>query len=359
MIESAYIHIPFCRRKCGYCSFFSFPKLELKNDYINALCKEIQQRYNGEKLKTLYIGGGTPSLLEISDIKKIILNFNFAPNAEITCESNPEHLSFEWLCGIFNLGINRISIGVQSFNDNLLKIAGRKHSVKDAFNAVKNAQRAGFHNINIDLIYGLPEQTMADVAASAIIACELDIPHISTYGLKIEEGSAFFNQKFKNLPNDDTQADMYLKIIELTEKYEFNHYEISNFAKAGFSSKHNLNYWNANNYYGFGCAAAGFEGNIRYFHENTIEEYCQNPAFLTEKTILSKQNMLEENIFLGLRKTEGININDINKKFNINFEQKYQNILKKYDSYLIKSDGNYALNNAGFLISNIILSEFI
>ncbi|MGN0014359.1 MAG: radical SAM family heme chaperone HemW [Candidatus Gastranaerophilaceae bacterium] len=359
MIQSAYIHIPFCRRKCGYCAFSSFLKLELKNEYINALCKEIHQRYNGEKLKTLYIGGGTPSLLEVADIKKIISGFNFASNPEITCEANPEKLTLKWLSSLYDIGINRLSLGIQSFNDDLLKLIGRKHSVKDAFNAVKNARIAGFENINIDLIYGLPNQTMADISASTIIACELNVPHISTYGLKIEEGTAFFKQKFANLPNDDIQADMYLKIIEIAEKYGYKHYEISNFSKEGFESRHNVNYWNAKNYYGFGCAAAGFEDNTRYCHENTIEKYCKNPVYLTEKTTLSKQNSLEENIFLGLRKAEGININYLNQKFEIDFEKKYKNILQKYDKYFIKSDGNYALNNEGFLISNIILSEFI
>lgn len=359
MIESAYIHIPFCRRKCSYCTFSSYPKINLKNQYIAALCFEIEKRYRDDILKTMYIGGGTPSLLEISDIRKIISYFNFDNEAEITCEINPENLSYKWLQELFQIGVNRISIGVQTFDEKLLSLIGRKHSVKEAFQAVNNAQKAGFSNISIDLIYGLPSQTMKDIAASVIIACEMGIPHISTYGLKIEKGSVFYKQKLQNRPDEEMQADMYLKIIEITKKYGYKHYEISNFAKESFESKHNLNYWNANNYYGFGCAAAGYENEMRYVHQKTIEKYCQNPLILTGKEFLTPEILLEEAIFLGLRKSEGINIKQINQKFGINFEEKYKKILEKYARYFIQHDCNYAFTDEGFLISNCILSDFI
>ena len=359
MITSVYVHIPFCRRKCKYCSFVSYNAIELKEQYVDALCSEIKNRYRGEHLKTLYIGGGTPSLLNAFDVEKIISCFNFDKKTEVTIEANPEKLNYEWLKDVKSLGVNRLSLGVQSFNDELLQKIGRKHKVKDVFSAVENAQKAGFENINADLIYGLPEQEMSDFSASVAALCELELPHISSYGLKIDENSYFYNYYPKNLPDEDLQADMYLKLVEITEKYDYKHYEISNFAKKGFDSKHNLNYWNADNYYGFGCAACGYENDLRYSHNTKIEDYIENPLILTEKENLTEQILLEEKIFLGLRKAAGINISEINKSFNIDFEKKYQNVLEKYKKYFIKTSDGYALNNSGFLVSNNIRSEFI
>lgn len=359
MITSAYIHIPFCKRKCKYCTFSSYPQIQFKETYLNALIEEISARYKKEKLKTIYIGGGTPSLLSAENINNILSVLNFDENTEITCEANPESTSEKWLKEIKDIGVNRLSIGVQSFNDKILKSIGRKHSVKEAFEAVLNAKKAGFSNISVDLIYGLPNQEISDVSTSTITACELGIQHISTYGLKIEQGSFFYKNPPKNLPTEENQADMYMKIVELTKKYGFNHYEISNFSQKGFESKHNLNYWKAKEYYGFGCAASGYEKGIRYSHEKTIVKYCKNPTKITEKEKLSEQTKLEETIFLGLRKSEGININQINKKYNIDFEKKYLKTLKKYSEYLIKTKKGYCFNNQGFLISNYILSEFI
>ncbi|MCR5262125.1 MAG: radical SAM family heme chaperone HemW [Candidatus Gastranaerophilales bacterium] len=359
MITSAYVHIPFCRRKCYYCSFVSFAKSELREKYLSALLSEIKNRYKGEKLKTLYIGGGTPSLMSAESIGKIIGCFDFENDAEITCEANPEQLSLQWLKDIKSAAVNRLSLGVQSFDDNLLRTIGRKHSVKDVFTALENARRAGFENINADLIYGLPNQEMSDFSASVITACELGFEHLSSYGLKIEENSYFYGNMPDNLPDEDMQAAMYLKLIEITEKYGFEHYEISNFAKKGFESKHNLNYWNDSNYYGFGCAASGFENNIRYSHCRTIGEYCQNPLALLEKEVLSPQMRLEETIFLGLRKKEGIKVKEINQNFGIDFETKYADILKKYGEYFVRTSDGYAFSDKGFLVSNVILSEFI
>ncbi len=359
MPTSVYIHIPFCRRKCNYCTFASYSDLQLIDEYVLALTSEISQRYKGENLKTLYIGGGTPSLLPAGHLKKIISLFNYKNNAEITCEANPENLSYDWLSEVFQNGINRLSLGVQSFDDKILKIIGRKHTVKAAFDAIFNARKAGFKNINVDLIYGLPTQTMPDLSTSVITACELGVEHISSYGLKIEDGSYFAKNPPEKLPDEDMQADMYLKLIELTKKYGYKHYEISNFAQTGYESKHNLTYWRGENYYGFGCAASGFEGNLRYSHARTIPEYLKGPVLLTEKEFLTDEILLEEAVFLGLRKADGIDINKINKRFSIDFEKKYAKILKKYEKYFIKTDVGYAFSDEGFLISNYILSDFI
>ncbi|MBQ2645708.1 radical SAM family heme chaperone HemW [bacterium] len=359
MIKSVYIHIPFCRRKCHYCSFISFSRLNLKDDYINALIKEIKERYKGELITTLYIGGGTPSLLSIDDIENIIDLFSFEKDAEITCEANPEKLSFQWLKELKQIGINRLSLGVQTFNDNLLKKIGRLHTSEDVFFSYKNARKAGFNNINMDLIYGLPEQTMNNFISDVSAVCKLEIEHISSYGLKIEKNSYFYKERPLNIPDDDIQADMYLKMCDITEKYDYKHYEISNFAKEKFYSRHNLNYWNANQYYGFGCASSGYENDIRYSHTQSLDKYIKNPLELKIQEKLTNQSKLEEMIFLGFRKTNGINIEEINNNFGINFEQKYKSILNKYSDYFVKTEKGYSLTKEGLLISNFILSEFI
>lgn len=358
MTSSVYVHIPFCLRKCYYCTFSSYPTLELREKYLEGLFEEIEGRYSGEKIKTLYIGGGTPSLIDFAQIGKIVSKFNFENNAEITIEANPESTTRDWLDGIFDVGVNRLSFGVQSFDDKLLKLIGRKHTVKQAFDVISMAREVGFKNINVDLIYGLPTQTMSDVSASVITACEIGVEHISSYGLKIEEGSKFFAERPKALPDEDMQADMYLKLCEITAKYGYKHYEISNFAKVGFESRHNLNYWNDENYYGFGCGASGYEGSTRYTHEISIENYLENPLKLTEKEVLTRDVMLEETIFLGFRKADGVNVSAINEKFGIDFEKKYSDVLKKYEKYFTKTENGYALTDEGFLLSNCILSDF-
>jgi oxygen-independent coproporphyrinogen-3 oxidase len=357
MPTSVYIHIPFCLRKCNYCSFTSYPKLNLKKEYIKSLCKEISSKYKKEKLKTIYIGGGTPSLLSSQEIREILSYFDFDRDTEITCEANPESTTKKWLSEIYEAGINRLSFGVQSFDNNLLKLIGRKHSIEQALEVIKEAKF--FQNINIDLIYGLPNQTMKIFEETVIKACKISPQHISSYGLKIEEGCNFYKNRPQNLPNDDLQADMYQRLCEITKEYGYQHYEISNFSKQGYESKHNLNYWEGKEYYGFGCGASGYENNIRYTHTNSIEQYIKNPFFMQEEEKLTTQMKLEEKIFLGLRKSSGINIEEINQEFQIDFEEKYKSILAKYKDYFIRTDNNYALSNQGFLISNYILSDFI
>ena len=211
MTESAYIHIPFCKQKCNYCSFVSFPRLELKEQYLQALKKEIKHHYQGETLKTIYFGGGTPSLLSVDELKKLLELFNFDKQTEITAELNPESLTQEYLCGLKEIGINRISIGCQTFDDNILKIIGRKHKAKQVEDTVKWAKNAGFDNISLDFIYGLPNQTIYDFEQDLRHAVSLDIQHISLYGLKIDSGCYFYKNPPENLPNEDYQADMYLK----------------------------------------------------------------------------------------------------------------------------------------------------
>ena len=360
MIKSAYIHIPFCKRKCNYCTFVSYPKLDLRQKYINALLTEIKNRYRGEELNTIYFGGGTPSLMTIDEIKKILNNFKYTAETEITTEINPETVDENYLSNLRKIGVNRLSIGIQDFNDDILKIIGRGHTSQTAIDVVKTAQNVGFDNISIDLIYGLPNQTLKGFETSLNKAFELGIQHISLYGLKIENGCYFYKNPPKNLPDDDAQAKYYLKAIELCKQNGFEHYEISNFALKGFESKHNLNYWNNENYYGFGLSASGYEGNIRYYNETDLIKYIENPLKKLKEDTLTLNQQLEEEIFLGFRKSEGINVTELNSKYDVDFEKMFDSSLKKYSgTYIIKTKNGYKLSDDGFLVSNVILSEFL
>ncbi len=359
MTKNVYIHVPFCRQKCKYCSFISFPKLELKEQYLKALEIQITNCYKNEILETLYFGGGTPSLLSVNDFKNILNLFNINSDTEITVELNPETLTEKYLSDLYGLGINRLSIGCQTFDNNILEYIGRKHNSSDVKNTVKIAQNIGFRNISLDFIYGLPTQDVSMFRDDLSQALELGISHISLYGLKIEEDCYFGKYPPKSLPDNDIQADMYENAVKFLKENNFEHYEISNFSKKGYNSKHNLNYWNNNSYYGFGVAAHGYEDGIRYSNPKTIEEFIKNPLKHKTELKLSSDEILEEEIFLGFRKLSGINTKNINEKFSIDFENKYKNVLKKYNQYITRTPVGYRLSEKGVLISNSILSEFL
>ena len=360
MPKACYIHIPFCSiSKCKYCTFVSYTNTDLITGYIDSLLKEIDENYNGEKLKTLYFGGGTPSLLSPDLIKKILNKFSFENNPEITLELNPEQGVYNYLSNIKNIGINRLSIGVQTFDNNTLKLIGRKHTSQDSICAINNAKKAGIDNISVDLIYGLPNQTITKLSQDIDVYLDLNISHISTYGLKIEGGSFWGKYPPKNIPDDDIQADMYEYIIKRLEEKKFYKYEVSNFAKPGFESQHNLTYWNNEEYYGYGVSAHGYVNGLRYSNLCNIKDYMKTPIKHEYGRILSEQEKLEETIFLGFRKTVGINVYDINKKFNIDFDKKYSSVLNKYKDYIVKTDAGYAFNLEGTLLSNEILPEFL
>ncbi|MBE7713546.1 MAG: radical SAM family heme chaperone HemW [Cyanobacteria bacterium SIG26] len=361
MVKSAYIHIPFCKSKCHYCSFVSFNELDLKTVYLEALKKEIQYYYEGECLNTLYFGGGTPSILTIADFQKLLLLFNTNDKTEITTELNPESVDYAYFRALYDLGIKRISLGCQTFDDNILKQINRRHNAKQVIEAVRAAQVAGFENISLDFIYGLPNQTIERFLNDLKIAVDIGIQHISLYGLKIEEGCHFYNNLPDNLPDDDEQADMYLGAIELLTKDGFEHYEVSNFSLPNYNSRHNLTYWNNEEYYGFGVAAHGYQNSSRYENQETIEDYINAPYTKKSSKLLTKQEILEEEIFLGLRKMAGIDVAQINLKYGIDFEQKYNDILKKYSNLnlLTKTPKGYAFTPNGVLVSNVILADFI
>ncbi len=272
---------------------------------------------------------------------------------------NPESVDFEYLSALRALGVNRLSIGAQTFDNNILMLINRKHSSEQITEAVQNAQKAGFDNISLDFIYGLPTQGINDFIDDLKRAIGLNIQHISLYGLKIEEGCYFYSNKPKDIADNDAQADMYLNAIETLINEGFEHYEISNFSLPDFNSKHNLNYWNNNSYYGFGCSASGYVNGIRYQMSSDIKKYINEPLKRDFEQKLEQDEILEEEIFLGFRKASGINISQINEKFGIDFNQKYAKILEKYLEFLSTTKNGYALTANGMLISNEILAEFI
>lgn len=360
MAKNVYIHIPFCKGKCNYCSFVSFDKLELKEAYLEALKNEILYYYKGETLNTLYVGGGTPSLLTVDELKNIIELFNLESDAEITVEVNPDSSDLLFLQGLKNIGVNRLSIGAQTFNDNILKLIGRRHYAQQTRAIVFSGKAVGFNNISLDLIYGLPGQRLSEFENDLKRSIELDVQHISLYGLKIEENCNFYkNPPIAPVPDLDAQADMYLKAVEILKANRFIHYEVSNFTKTGFASIHNLNYWDNNSYYGFGCSASGYVDRIRYTNQIDLEKYIENPVKKISEHKLNEHEILEEAIFLGFRKIAGIDTSEINQKFDINFDEKYAKILNKFKDYFIKTPRGWALNTDGIMISNEILSEFI
>ena len=373
MTKSAYIHIPFCKSKCKYCSFVSYTKPDMITGYIYALLKDISDNYRGEELRTLYFGGGTPSLVPAELLGKVISKFKFQNEYELTVEVNPDDCTPEYLQALIKQGVNRLSIGSQTFDDNILKLIGRRHNSSDIIRTVEFAKNAGFENISVDLIYGLPTQTIEKLRQDLDKFLSLEIQHISTYGLKIEEGSywgRYYNKADNKLivpnsdliylpPDDDTQADMYEGVNEILEQNGFYRYEVSNFAKKGYESKHNLNYWNNDEYYGFGAAAHGYADGVRFYNYSELEKYMATPSTHQYGKTLTEDEKLEEEIFLGFRKREGVNVNKIKEKFGIDFENKYRNILEKYSDFIEKTPAGFTLNLKGMLISNIILADFI
>lgn len=359
MIEHAYIHIPFCIRKCHYCSFVSGKDINEKSVYLKALSKEIKARYKDETLKTVYFGGGTPMLLDAEKLCEILSFFKTSQNCEITIEANPESIDLQKLIKLRKAGFNRISLGIQTFNNDILKLIGRKHEEKTIYSAVEKIKEAGFNNISIDLIYGLPNQTMQIFKEDLEKAIALNVNHISSYGLKIEEESFFGKNPPKNLPDDEMQAEMFLMMCKTLKNNGFEHYEISNFAKQGFKSNHNCAYWKNKNYYGFGLNASGYEGNIRYRNTPDMQEYINNPLKKEEEENLTPQQTMENEIFLALRLKEGIDIELLNRKYGINFKEKYASIIKKFPNLLIIENNHCKLTEDGILLSNNIMSEFI
>ncbi len=370
-----YVHIPFCKSKCKYCDFISFSCKESNiKEYFDVLIKEIQNtKYNKNKeVTTIYLGGGTPSVPDskyivntLQTIKKV---FTISSNAEITIEINPGTITKQKLVDYKNAGVNRISIGLQSTNDRILKLIGRIHNYEQFINTYNLVKEVGYNNINVDLMLGIPTQTEDELIDSVRKVIKLNPNHISIYSLIVEENTEIKkmidNNKIKMI-SEETERNMYWKTKNMLQKNNFNHYEISNFAKKGYESKHNLDCWNQEEYIGFGLSAHSYIDKKRFSNTENFNEYIQNKDNLDKNIIISeiqdRQDQCKEYMLIGLRKIDGVSISEFERKFRINplfyFRFEISNLVQKE---LIEVDlDKIKLTKKGLDFANIVFEEFI
>ena len=365
-----YIHIPFCKTRCAYCDFYSNTSMQIKSDYITALKKEISFRkdeLNQQEITTLYFGGGTPSQLDISDWKEIFDHlhscFDLSKATEIALEANPEDLTEEYILNLSQLPFNRISIGIQSFLDSDLKSLNRRHNSERAIQSVKKCKALGFDNISIDLMYGLPGQSLEQWKENLEIALSLGIQHISSYHLIYEEGTALYHQlkKGKIKPIDeDLSLEMFQTLIQTLKDAGFIHYEISNFALPGYFSKHNSSYWKGITYLGLGPSAHSFDGINRYYNPSNIKDYISSPIDRTSE-ILSIDEQYNDLILTSLRTYWGLDLNEVktkfgNDKYNYCLEMAKQHIDSKN---VFLENNTLKISEEGIFISDSIMSDLM
>ncbi len=366
-MKGLYVHIPFCKQKCLYCDFVSFAgKENMTDQYLDALEREMAI-YKGEKIDTVFIGGGTPSVLSPGSITRLtdaIKNtFIIAPDAEYTMELNPGTVNKEKTDAIYKGGINRVSVGIQSFNDKELESIGRIHDSRTAINTVKELHEAGFGNISVDLMMSLPYQTEESFKENLRIAMSLPINHISVYSLIIEENTPIYN-KYKSgeysEPDEETDRRLYKYTKEYLAKMGFSRYEISNYAREGYESKHNLKYWDCDEYIGVGLNAHSYVGNTRYYNTDDFQKYLSGD-FCAGREILTKTDQMGEFMILGLRKCRGVNDGEFRKRFGESLFRVYGDIIDKFiKSGALERSGDYCyLTDYGMDISNTVMCEFL
>jgi len=369
---SLYIHIPFCKSKCPYCNFSSIiGSEELIEKYLKALTIELDNRLTGlftGSPRTIYIGGGTPSIISSEHIKKTVERFMSDSLIEFTVEANPESIGKSWLKGILKSGVNRLSIGIQSLDDSILCNLGRLHNTEEAITSVEMAQQAGFSNISVDLMFGVPGQTMEIWERTLEKVIELKPDHVSCYSLGIEDDTKYYTMSREGelkIPDEDETADMYLIMVNRLEKEGFARYEISNFAHPGNECKHNQAYWNFTPYLGIGASAHSFDGNMRSWNVADPEMYInkivhQNDA-TAGKEILDENNRICEMVMLSLRTDEGLNFEKIRT---LPSENKYT-LTSKIGSFVesglmeIHENGNVRLTKQGAVIANEIILDIL
>ncbi len=361
MITSVYIHIPFCDNICTYCDFNKrFYNEEIVTKYLNALEEEIKEIYQNDLIKTIYIGGGTPSSLSVNNLKKlmkIVKIFKLDKNYEFSFECNPENINYEKLLLLKENGVNRISMGVESTNKKFLKYLNRHHDIKIVKEKIKLMNEIGFNNINVDLIYALPNETINDLKKDLDIITNLSINHISTYSLEIHHHTILGINKVKPI-NEDLDCDMYNYICNYLKEKGFNHYEISNFCKDNTYSNHNLVYWHNDNYYGFGMGASGYIKNIRYTNTRSYRNYINKKRIIYKETLIKKDRIIYE-LILGFRLINGINKDNFKKKYQKELiqEKNIQKLIKK--GYLEETKNNIKIKEKYLYIENSILEEMI
>lgn len=372
---SAYIHIPFCEHICYYCDFNKvFIEGQPVDEYIEALLKEaqmLQEQYPATSSKTLYVGGGTPTSLSALQLDRLlgglreIMPFT---EGEFTVEANPGDLTADKLDVMKNYGVNRLSMGVQTFDNRLLKKIGRKHTSEDVYQTIALLEEKDFSNVSIDLIYALPGQSLESFRDTVKRALELGFPHYSLYSLILENKTMFMNWVRRGklqLPDQELEAQMFLETIEAMTKAGRQQYEVSNFAAPGFESQHNLVYWNNENYYGIGAGASGYLGNLRYKNHGPIQHYLkplkENQLPVIEEERLTRKAQIEEEMFLGLRKLSGVEKQKFYQKFNCSLEDIYQEKIAQLVAQELVKDTPKALmlTQKGLFQGNDVFEQFL
>ena len=373
---SAYIHIPFCEHICYYCDFNKvFLEGQPVDEYIQSLLKEIRltlEQYPTAISETIYIGGGTPTSLSAKQLDVLLTGVHrYLPTTttkEFTVEANPGDLTEDKLEVLKSHGVNRLSMGVQTFDDRLLKKIGRKHSAQDVYDTIKLLEKKQFDNVSIDLIYALPGQTLESFRDTLNQALAFDLPHYSMYSLILENKTMFMNwirQGRLELPSQEIETQMFAEAMEAMERTGHHQYEISNFAKKGKESMHNLVYWNNENYFGFGAGASGYLGNQRYKNVGPIQHYLKplredkRPIIETEE--LTLKNQIEEEMFLGLRKLEGISLANFKEKFKKELTEVYRDVLPvlEEEGLAIVDENRLRLTSKGLFIGNEVFEKFL
>ena len=368
---SAYVHIPFCTQICYYCDF---SKVFIKNQPVDSYLEHLLQEFHSydiQKLRTLYIGGGTPTALSAPQLETLLdgltKNLDLSVLEELTIEANPGDLDADKIAVLKNSAVNRVSLGVQTFDDKMLKKIGRSHLEKDIYENIDRLKLAGFDNISIDLIYALPGQTMDQVKDNVEKAITLDIPHMSLYSLILENHTVFMNRMRRGelpLPKEELEAEMFEYIIEELERSGFEHYEISNFSKPGFESRHNLMYWDNAEYYGIGAGASGYVNGVRYKNHGPIRHYLSaveaGNARVTEEH-LSQREQMEEEMFLGLRKKSGVSMIRFEEKFGTSFEGLYGQVVRELcHQGLLQVEGQQIrMTKKGLFLGDTVAEQFI
>ena len=369
-----YIHIPFCKQKCTYCDFYSLPRSEARmDDYTKALCAHLEETApfaQGHQVDTIYFGGGTPSYLGEKRLRKILKGidrrYQITRDAEITLEANPDSAG-DWkvLRKLCRAGFNRISLGMQSACDEELREIGRIHTMEQVREAVAAARKAGIGNLSLDLIYGLPHQSMERWQENLAAAVALEPEHLSCYGLKVEEGTPLFaRRETSELPGDEAQAEMYLWMVDFLREHGYEQYEISNFARPGYASRHNLKYWTLQEYAGFGPGAHSDFGGVRYAYERDMERYIR--GIQTHAPLLSESERIPETerdtewIMLGLRTVRGLEPREFERRFRRRFGCFRPFLERCRDAgYAVEEGTAWHLTPEGFLVSNQIIGELL
>lgn len=367
MSAGIYVHIPFCLQRCSYCSFYSTTSLQLRHDYVAALRTEAEKRTgffdSGDTVSTLYFGGGTPSVLGtkmLGEIFSFLKNdFDLSKVEEFTVECNPDDIDGNFAENLLETGVNRISMGIQSFDDEELKMLSRRHNVEKAVKAVEICRNAGFDNISIDLMYGLPGQSLEKWEYSIGKALQLDVQHISAYCLSFEKNTPIY--KFRNKAADDELAEkMYYTLCDRLKENHFEHYEISNFALENRRSKHNSAYWHGNSYLGLGPGAHSYDKKCRRWNIADLRQYIKSAekgGIVFESEILSEKDKYNELLLTVLRTMEGLNKNDIGQRFASYFSKNAEKFLKSGD--LVEKNGFFFLNEKTYFMSDYIIRELM